>query len=346
MFSVPEQDKRLIEAAMTNNIEQVQEALNDGANVNADKTHAGIAGDRNGETALITASAYGHKEIMAMLLEWGSGVNVYDYSGHTALIKASMHGHTEIAAMLLEWGADVNAKDNIASTALIWASVKGHTAIVAMLLENGADVNTKDDKGNTAFIWASRTGHTAIVAILLENGSDVNAKNNDVGGGSKTALHWASWNGHTAIVAMLLENGADVNTKNYKGSTALMWAANMGHQRSGENKKIYTEIVKLLIRYGATIPDNTHDREELLKIKEQIDSRQALTGVAIRLRNTPPTTNKESVIRQVLSPTVRNPEGEIIGQPLADKIKRYMGGKRKTRKHHSKKKKKTRKTRK
>ena len=100
--------------------------------------------------------------------------------------------------------------------------------------------------------------------------------------------------------------------------------------------------MKLLIRYGATIPStqNENNREELKRIKEREVSRQTLTGVAVRLGNTTPTTKKESVIRRVLGQTVSNPEGKQIGRPLLDKITRY-GGKRK-----SKRKTKRRKTKK
>ena len=233
----------------------------------------------------------------------------------TALIDASKNGDIEIVVMLLDAGADVNAKDKWGITALIKASKNGHTEIVSKLLDAGADVNAKSNNGYTALYEASNNEHTEIVAMLLRmKGIIVDAKNN-----GDTALIRASYKGHTKIVAMLLEKGADVNAKGNGGWTALDYAIEEEHP----------EIMKLLIRNGATIPD---DREDLLKIKEEVErevARKALTGVAIRLANTIPTTNEEYVTRQVLGQSVNTPKGII--RPLTEKIKGYLGGKRKTR---------------
>ena len=142
-------------------------------------------------------------------------------------------------------------------TALAFASEKGCYKIVEYLLERGANVNILGDY--TALILASSNGHTKIVEKLLSQpGIDVNIK----GYFGYTALMLASEMGHTEIVEMLLEKRANVNAKAKNGWTALMKASRypVGQQ--------HEEIMKLLIRNGATIP---YDREDLLKIKEQID---------------------------------------------------------------------------
>ena len=190
--------------------------------------------------------------------------------------------------------------------------------------KGGAPKRARDN--DTALILASLDGKTKKVEKLLnQKGIKVNARD-DWG---KTALHWASYYGHTETVAMLLkQKGIKVNANTIDGDTALDYAIEEEH----------TEIVKLLIRNGATIPD---DREDLLEIKEQIEReeqlerkerRDALTGVAFSLRN------KDSAIGRVFGHPVKNPEGEIIGHPLADKIQGFVGGKRKTRKSRRSKK--------
>jgi len=193
--------------------------------------------------------------------------------------------------------------------------------------KGGAPKRTREDD-DMALILASLKGDTETVAVLLKAGADVNAK--DLVG--NTALHWASYKGHTEIVPMLLkQKGIKVNANTIDGDTALDYAIEEEH----------TEIVKLLIRNGATIPDDIDDREDLLEIKEQIEReeqlerkerRDALTGVAFSLRN------KDSAIGRVFGHPVKNPEGEIIGHPLADKIQGFVGGKRKTRKSRRSKK--------
>ena len=208
--------------------------------------------------------------------------------------------------MLLDAGANVNAKDNHGKPALIWASIRGDTETVTMLLEKGADVNAKDKVNHdTALIEASSKGYTEIVSMLLENGADVNAKTKY----GMTALNLASQSGPTELVVKLLDAGADVNAKTRWGMTALDGASHYGN----------TEIVKLL--------------------KKQIE-RNALTGVAIRLANTPitsTTTNEEYVTRQVLCQSVNIPDGKRI-RPLTKEIGSYLGGKRKTKKRKTRRK--------
>ena len=46
-----------------------------------------------------------------------------------------------------------------------------------------------------------------------------------------TALIWACMNGHDLCARALLENEAAVNSQNKKGWTALMYAAQNGHQQ-------------------------------------------------------------------------------------------------------------------
>jgi hypothetical protein len=102
---------------------------------------------------------------------------------------------------------------------------------------------------------------------------------------------------------MLLEKGADVNEKSNDGDTALMVASTEGH----------TEIMKLLLRHGATIP-------------RHLERQQDKKNVAMVMREKP----------------VERPFGKQRMPPeMEDEVMKWLGGKRKTRK--SKKSKKQRK---
>ena len=58
-----------------------------------------------GRTALIIAAAEGHGDVVALLIEAGSDVNLLDEEGSSALSLARDYGHLDVAAQLAEAGA-------------------------------------------------------------------------------------------------------------------------------------------------------------------------------------------------------------------------------------------------
>jgi serine/threonine-protein phosphatase 6 regulatory ankyrin repeat subunit B len=148
---------------------------------------------------LIESARKGDTAGVKALIDKGADVNAKNKDGDTALMSASLKGHTEIVKALIEKGADVNAKDKAGWTALMSASFYGYIEIVRALLNKGADVNAKSENGYTALMYASQYGRIEIVNALLNKGANVNAKNKD----GKTALMWASEKGHTEVVKVL-----------------------------------------------------------------------------------------------------------------------------------------------
>ena len=57
--------------------------------------------------------------------------------------------------------------------------------------------------------------------LLLQHGADVRAADND----GSTALMCAAEGGHEAVIQLLLQHGADVAAARHDGFTALMCAA-------------------------------------------------------------------------------------------------------------------------
>jgi uncharacterized protein len=139
---------------------------------------------------LIAAAARGDGAAVQALLDQGIAVDSMNALGTTALMTASLYGHLDVVQALLANGADVNAKSKLVSaTALMAASRAGHLNVVQLLLAKGADVNAKangvnakPNAGETALILASRAGHLDVVQALLDKGADVAAKLNLDGG--------------------------------------------------------------------------------------------------------------------------------------------------------------------
>ena len=197
------------------------------------------------DTALNAASANGHENIVRVLLSSGADVNARDKFGRTGLYWASKGGHEQIVRLLLDTGQNTNTELPDLDVGLAEAAIKGFESIVRLLVEKGADVNFESNNSNTALLAASGSGHQDIVQFLLSNDADVDAKDLHEEG----ALHKASALGNEIIVRLLLEYGADVNARNENKETALIRSSFTGHKK----------VVHLLLKSGADVKAKDED---------------------------------------------------------------------------------------
>ena len=132
--------------------------------------------DGGGFTSLHYAAQFGHVTTIEMLLDVsmeGSDqlLNAKDKSDWTPLMVASAYGHKDATATLLERNADVSAISVEGRTALHWACAKGMDNILILLVNAGADVNVTDSSGWTALHCAMFHGHveTACQLVAIHN---------------------------------------------------------------------------------------------------------------------------------------------------------------------------------
>ncbi len=142
-------DGALIQAAKDGNIEALNQAIDDGADINTK--------DDGGQTPLHFAADSGHREIAELLIAKGADVNAKDgglvpplHFESTPLHSAVGGNHKEVAELLIAKGADVNAKGVLdGNTPLHWAAWNGHTEVAEFLIEKGAHVNAKNGLDQT-----------------------------------------------------------------------------------------------------------------------------------------------------------------------------------------------------
>lgn len=137
----------------------------------------------------------------------------------TALWCAAAWGHFDIVKLLVDAGADVDHACASKSTPLRAACYIGRIDIVHYLVSNGADVNAVNDCGNSCLMLAAYRDHVEVVRYLVEHGANVD-HTHDCG----TALHLAAEAGHGSVVTYLISCNA-CTSKNKHGMTPIMAAA-------------------------------------------------------------------------------------------------------------------------
>ena len=106
-------DSLLLTGARAKNIQMIELALAQGADVNTI--------DEIGRTTMIWASFHGYLPLIKLLLERGAGVEARDAMGRTALMWAALAGRARVVELLLAGGANVEAIDKNGAKAAEWA---------------------------------------------------------------------------------------------------------------------------------------------------------------------------------------------------------------------------------
>jgi len=180
-----------------------------------------------------------------------------------------------VAKLLLDKGAAVDVVSKLlGDTALMLAARNGgHEAVAKLLLGKGASDGAANEDSDTALILAAQYGHEAVAALLLDKGAVVDAATKDgatARRGSRisttacpggeygwTALMWAAQEGHEAVVKLLLDKGAAVDKALKDGHTALIIAAQKGH----------AAVAKVLLDKGAALRTSHAVKQRLCSVE-------------------------------------------------------------------------------
>ena len=166
-----------VEYASNGDIAKMQNALNNGADINAK--------DPGGMPALFIAVEENQLSATKFLLENGAYPDITDKENDTPLMRAMYYNRPEIAKLLIEYGANVNTSYND-DFVLTWATFNNYTDIVRLLIEKGANIECYNPVGCTPLIIASNENYE-ICEFLIQNGANVNARR------TKTRnKHWTS----------------------------------------------------------------------------------------------------------------------------------------------------------
>lgn len=167
------------------------------------------AKDQNGVSAIMKATYYGKKDVVAALLDTDVELDVFE---------AAATGRVErLRALTARDPSLANAYSPDGFTPLGFAVFFSQPDIVNALLESGADVNlpSRESMKVTPLASAAAAKQTEIARVLIAHGANVNAK----AASGHVPLHEASANGNIDLVKLLIDSGADGNAKTDDGKT-------------------------------------------------------------------------------------------------------------------------------
>lgn len=166
-------DATLYQATLHNDIKAVEDALNKGANPNAN--------DFNWDqsTALIESCKNGNKDICLLLISNGANPNLMDKYDNHPIHYACLNGHSDIAEILVKKGANVNIIGYYRHTPLHYACSKkrGNRKVISKLISMGVDVNRKDHNDWTPLMVLAENCLTGIMRELIDAGADKSIRN-------------------------------------------------------------------------------------------------------------------------------------------------------------------------
>jgi ankyrin repeat protein len=222
----------IIRAAQEGSVLEVEELLDQGANIEA--AHIG-----SGRTALAIASHCGHEEIVSILLQHGSRMDVPDSTGMMPLHLAASRGHCNVTNLLIHERVNIESSGPKRKTPLRFAVENGHEDVTNSLLCSGAKVNTRCEEQLTPVHVAAKLGDDRIVKLLIAHGADVETKD----AAFMSPIHHASEGGHCDVVDTLLNRKVNIDCPGKSSMTPLMCACASGKR----------DVVNLLIKRKASL---------------------------------------------------------------------------------------------
>lgn len=174
------------------------------------------------KTPLLIAAEHGHAEIADALLKKGANPLKTDGQGRTPLHLAAHNGNEDLVKLLLEQpGVDVNAVDDFGRSALHHACLREKDDAAKVLLAAGANTDLYDKNGFTPLQLAVHMGNADLLPVFAEWHGEKANWNTQTAEKKESLLHLAVRHGMEAPVRKLIDLGADICALNEKGQSPL-----------------------------------------------------------------------------------------------------------------------------
>lgn len=160
-------------------------------------------------TPLFYAAYQGHPDIIRMLLNQSTRVDVFDENGEAPLHVAVERGKEEVVDILLQHDAFVNVRNKLGMTPLHLAAKLGYNSIVKQLVsDHGAILDAMTITKQTPLHLAAESGQFEVCKTLMKLRADLNAADNH----SQTPVHLAAQKNHAEVLKHFLNDRSELLT--------------------------------------------------------------------------------------------------------------------------------------
>ena len=214
-------DRRLRDAAWTDDVRRARRLIEKGADVNAK--------DNTQQSAYLIATSEGYLELLELTLRHDARVDDKDSFNGTGLIRAAERGHADVVGRLLQSGIDKDHVNNLGWTALHEAVHLGdgserYLDTVRVLVAGGVDVDVESPRdGATPLAYARAQGFDDL-AFLIEAAAAQDGREPDRATADRRLLEGARA-GDGDAVALALRAGARLEVRDDDRRTPLLLAA-------------------------------------------------------------------------------------------------------------------------
>ncbi|KAI4461684.1 no mechanoreceptor potential c isoform d-related [Holotrichia oblita] len=203
----------------------------------ADQLKAAAA---NGDTALHLAARRKDVDMVRILVDYGTSVDIRNGDGQTPLHIAAAEGDETLVKYFYGVRASASATDNLDRTPMHLAAENGHAAIIELLADKfKASILERTKDGSTLMHIASLNGHADCAMMLFKKGVYLHMPNKD----GARSIHTAARYGHVGIINTLIQKGEKVDITTNENFTALHIAV----------ESCKPAVVETLLGYGADV---------------------------------------------------------------------------------------------
>jgi ankyrin repeat protein len=258
--------EQLLTSARRGDAASVRQAIAAGAGVDVPDT-------ADGQTALMRAAAFGHAEVVSVLLASGAEASRTATTRETALHVASERGHPDVVRLLIRAGAPIDQIGGAWEETPLEAALRGwqgtlpgpgrtpqpdaptsgqFEAVVAALVDAHADTNRKDCAGPRPLSRAASKRAVGLVRELLRGHADPNAVGSASPDPPLVLAADTCYGPESEIVTLLLQTGARPELVNGSGKTAFAIATDrLARDRSDTCRRVHEAVLAALTRAGA-----------------------------------------------------------------------------------------------